>query len=147
MPVTTTELAVGLGRQKLWTLLNDPQALGGCVPGCEEVQVLGPDDSRWKVKLSVGIITRRIEARAHVTERNEPEKISLKLESLDGDITGAWSIVLTEVTPTLTKIRLTADMTARGAFEWVVNQVIQTQMGKLAKQFGERISAKASAMS
>jgi carbon monoxide dehydrogenase subunit G len=144
MPITTTEFSVKLPQGKLWVLLNNLDALGKCVPGCEQVEVLGPDDSRWKVKLSVGIISRRIDAKVHVTERAEPERISLKLESVEGDITGAWLVQMSEEGQDSTRVKLVADLNARGSFEWIINQIIKTQMGKLVSQFAECISAKSS---
>jgi carbon monoxide dehydrogenase subunit G len=146
MPLTTTEFLVRLPRGKLWGLLNDLNSLGKCIPGCEEVKVLGPDDSKWKVKLSVGIITRRIDANAHITERAEPEKISLKLQSVEGDITGTWQVQMSEEGQDSTRVKLTADLNARGTFEWVINQVIKTQMNKLVAQFAECISSKSAEM-
>jgi uncharacterized protein len=140
LPVTTTEFTVELPRAKMWEILNDPSRLGKCVPGCEEVQVLGPEDSRWKVKLNVGIISRRMEARAKVVERVEPSRMVIKIESVEGDITGSWKLDLSELHPGATKVNFVADMTARGSFEWVVNQMIKTQLSKMVSQFVACIS-------
>jgi carbon monoxide dehydrogenase subunit G len=140
MPVTTTEFSIRLGRDKLWELLNDLKSLGKCIPGCEAVEVLGPDDSKWKMKLNVGIVSRRIEAKAHVAERVKPETLTLNIQSTDGDLTGVWKLKLTEENPSLTNVSLTADITARGAFEWAINQIIKSQMSKMVSQFVDCIS-------
>lgn len=140
MPVNTTEFIVLLPRRVLWNLLNDFNALGKCVPGCEEVQVLSAQESRWKLKLSVGIVSKRIEARAQITERSNEERLVLKIDSIDGDISGTWQLNFAEETPSSTKVRLTTDMTARGSFEWVMNQIIKTQMAKMISQFVECVS-------
>ncbi|MDA4124652.1 MAG: SRPBCC domain-containing protein [Thaumarchaeota archaeon] len=140
MPTTNTEFSLGLPRDKLWEMLNDLKSLGKCIPGCEAVDVLGPDDSRWKMKLSVGIVSRRIEARAHVAERVKPESLVINLQSIDGDLTGVWKLQLSEENPTSTKVKLTAEITARGAFEWAVNQIIKSQMSKMVSQFVDCIS-------
>lgn len=140
MPVTKTEFTVAIPRKRLWLLLNDFKTLGKCVPGCEEVQVVSPEESKWKLKLSVGIISRRIEAKAQITERFGEERILLKIDSVGGDISGTWRLELAEQTPESTKVTLVADMTARGSFEWVMNQIIKTQLGKMVAQFADRIS-------
>lgn len=140
MPVTTTEFSLGLTRDKLWDLLNDHKSVGKCIPGCESVDVLGPDDSRWRMKLSVGIVSRRIEAKAHVAEKVKPESLVLNIQSIDGDLTAVWKLQLREESPTSTKVKLTADITARGAFEWAVNQIIKSQMSKMVSQFVACIS-------
>jgi len=140
LPVTTTEFTVGLPRASLWSLLNDFERLGGCVPGCEEVKVLGPDDSQWKLKLAVGIVSRRIDARARVLERVEPSTMVIRIDSLDGELSGSWKLSLSEIDHHSTRVALSADITARGAFEWVVNQIIRTQLSKMTNQFAACIS-------
>ena len=142
MPQTTTDFTIGIPRPKLWSIFSDLKTLGGCVPGCEDVQIVGPDDSRWKVKLSVGIITKRIDAKAHIAERVEPEKLVVKIESVDGDITGLWNLQLQEEGSGATKVRLIADMRATGSFEWVINQVIKSQIDKMTRQFADCITKK-----
>ena len=144
MPHTTAEFTIPLSRAKLWLLLNDLERLGKCVPGCEEVQVLSPVDSKWRVKINVGIISRKIQARAHIVERSEPDRILLKIDSGDGDITGAWRLNLSEEAPESTKVTLSADMRARGSFEWIVNQIINTQLSKMVLQFADCVGKSAS---
>jgi len=140
MPTTSTEFSLGLSRDKLWEMLNDLKSLGKCIPGCEEVEVLGPDDSKWRMKLSIGIVSRRIEAKAHVAERVKPENLVINLQSVDGDLVGVWKLQLIEENQTLTKVKLTADITAKGSFEWAVNQIIKSQMNKMVSQFVDCVS-------
>jgi carbon monoxide dehydrogenase subunit G len=140
VPTTTTEFSLGFSRDKLWDMLNDLERLGKCIPGCEAVEVLGPDDSRWKMKLTVGIVSRRIEAKAHVAERMKPESLVVNIQSIDGDLAGVWNLRLSEEGPTATKVKLTADITAKGAFEWAINQIIKSQMSKMVSQFVDCVS-------
>ena len=140
MPIATSEFSLALSRDKLWDLLNDLKSLGKCIPGCESVDVVGPDDSKWKLKLSVGIVSRRIVANAHIAERVQPESLVINIQSVEGDLTGLWKLQLSEEGPTSTKVKLTADITARGAFEWAINQIIKSQMSKMVSQFVDCVS-------
>ena len=121
--------------------------VGKCIPGCESVEVVNSEVSKWKVKVSAGIISKRIEVRAETVERVAPERMVLKIESTEGDITGSWKIELHEHVPHITKIVLVADITARGSFELFVNQIIKNQFSKMASQFAACISEKAQAVS
>jgi carbon monoxide dehydrogenase subunit G len=85
-------------------------------------------------------VSRRIVARAHVAERVKPENLLLNIQSIDGDLTGVWKLALAENGPNSTKIKLTADLNAKGAFEWAVNQIIKSQMSKMILQFADCIS-------
>ena len=147
MPVTTTEFIVKLKREKLWSVLNDLNTIGKCVPGCEEVQVLSPEYSRWKVKVTLGIVTRRIDARVYIIERSEPHAISIKIESVDANIVGRWRLDLSDQGEEGTRVTLTADLVARGGFEWVINQIMKTQLNKLVMRFADCISGKTTSTS
>lgn len=144
LPEITTQFSLAGNKTQLWSLLNNPQELGKCIPGCEEVQVIGPSESKWKVKMSVGMISRRILANARVIEKHEPDKLVIDLRSQEGDITGLFTILVDEENGSnACKINLTAKIDARGSFQWIVNQVIKTQLDKFTKQFVECISNKA----
>lgn len=146
-PVTTTEFIVPVARRKLWNLLNDLKAVGNCVTGCESVEILSPQNSKWRLKVSAGIISKRIDANAEIIERVEPERMVVKIESSDRDITGTWKLELIEQAADNTKVVFTADMNARGSFEWLVNQIIKNQFSKMANQFAACITEKAKAES
>ena len=139
----TTQFSVSGSKTQLWDILNNPQELGKCIPGCEEVQVIGPTESKWKVKMSVGMISRRILATARVIEKKEPDKLAIDLKSQEGDITGLFTILVEDdASSTSCKINLTAKIDARGSFQWIVNQVIKTPLEKFTKQFADCISNK-----
>ncbi len=78
--------------------------------------------------------------RAQITERLDEERILLKIESVEGDISRTWKVGLAEQSPESTKVTLTADKTARGSFEWVMNQIIRSQLGKMVSKFVDCIS-------
>jgi uncharacterized protein len=122
--------------------MNDPKKLGECVPGCEEVTVLSESDSRWKMKMSIGVISRRIDAKARVTRRVEPSNLDIVLESSDGDLKGKFLIALKAAGDQSTAVNFVADMDAKGSFQWVVNQVIKSQLDGFVEKFNDCISKK-----
>jgi uncharacterized protein len=138
----TREFQIRGSQQAVWDMMNDPKKLGECVPGCEEVIVLGDNESRWKMKMNIGVISRRIDAKARVTRRVEPENLDISLESSDGDLKGRFTINLKSAGPDVTSIAFTADMDARGSFQWVVNQVIKSQLDGFIDKFNQCISRK-----
>ena len=127
-----------------WKLLNDPQNLGTCIPGCQQVTIVSEAESRWKLKITVGVISRNIDAKARVTLREEPNKLALKVESVDGDINGEFQLSLRQHDERTTDVSFSASLDARGPFQWIVNQVIRGQMDKFTQQFADCVSAKLS---
>jgi uncharacterized protein len=138
--LVTRDFVVQGVRENLWKLLNDPNELGKCVPGCEEVSISGPDESRWKVKMSIGVISRRIIAKIKVTQRDEPSKLKLQIQSVEGDLSGEWTVELLPKPDSTTEVKFSASMKATGAFQWILNQIIKSEMDKMIRQFADCIS-------
>jgi uncharacterized protein len=123
-----------------WAFLNDPERVGKCLPGCQEVRVLGENRSYWKVKVSVGIVSRIIETEAITSVNQEKSQISFKIRSKTGDLEGNLKAALTPVEDK-TKIDLDFDVKAMGSFSWLVNQMVGRQSDKMAEQFAHCIEA------
>jgi carbon monoxide dehydrogenase subunit G len=126
--------------QKVWDLLNDTVELGKCVPGCEEASSLTAEEWRWKVKFNVGVVSRRIEAIARVTEKEPTKRLAIKLDSITGDFKAQLNLELNEASPSSTRMKFVANVAARGPFQMVVNQMIKGQLDKLVGEFAAAVS-------
>lgn len=129
--------------ETVWNLLNDPSELGKSVPGCEEVTVLSENEWKWKVKFNVGVISRRMEAIARVIERDPPRRLSIKLDSVEGDFRANLTLGL-ETAPPDTRVKFSANVDARGPFQMIINQMIKGQLDKLILEFVANVSKKLS---
>ena len=139
------ELVVTQPAEELWRRLNDPVLLGKCIPGCESVSVIDQDTSRWIVKMSVGVISRKIDAKAKIVERDHAQRaLVVKFNSADGDFTGIFRIRVRggdEVGAASCILDLDTEIEARGSFQWIVNQVIKSQLDKFSAEFTRCISS------
>ena len=142
MPVVSKDIIVLGSQQKVWNLLSDPVQLGNCIPGCEEVITINATDSKWKLKIVVGVIARRVETKVKVLQRKELETLVYRVDSTDGSITAQFKIDLKPDGTDSMTISFTANVEASGAFQWVVNQVIKTQLDKFIDQFTTCVSSK-----
>ncbi len=142
MPQISRDFEVKGSLSSVWKALNDPNVLGACVPGCEQVTVISDVESRWKVKISVGVIARRIDAKAKIIQRTEPNQLAIKIESVDGDINGEFRLDLSEKAQNSTQVKFVANLDAKGPFQWIVNQVIKNQLDGFVSRFANCISSK-----
>lgn len=141
MPLVEREFDVNASAKDVWELLNNPQELGKCVPGCGEVIVLSPTDWKWNVKLAFGVISRRVEARAHLIQIEPASKMALKVESMDGELSAQVGIEVHEKGAS-SRIKFSANVDARGSFQWVVNQIVKSQLDRLISEFAQNVSTK-----
>ena len=143
MPIVERELLIHAPVLEVWNLLNDPAQLSKCVPGCEEASPLGAGDEwKWKMKFNIGVISRHIEAIARVVEKEPTRKLGIKLDSVAGDFKAQLRLEFAENSSTSTQVKFTANVDARGPFQIVVNQIIKSQMDKLAEEFAANVSSK-----
>jgi len=139
LPETSREFLVQAGQKDVWNVISNPLRLSKCIPGCEKVTVLDEAQSLWKVKLSVGIVTRAIEARVKVTGKTEPSELNLQLNEKNGDFNAEFFIELLKENETKTRVKFKANIESSGSFAWVVNRIISTQMDKFVSDFVNRL--------
>ena len=140
MTAVTKTILISKPLGTIWAFLNDPERVGNCLPGCQEVRVLGQSRSYWKVKVSVGIISRIIEAEAVSNVSQEKNQISYKIRSKTGDLEGDLKAILTSVEDK-TQLDLNFDVKALGSFSWIINQMVGRQSDRMAEQFVHCIEA------
>ncbi len=66
---------VAAPRQKVWRFITNPDEMGPCIPGCETIEVTGPDTYTAGVKVKVGPIKVRFNLEVEVTEEVAPDVV------------------------------------------------------------------------
>ena len=79
MPEVAYTTAMQLPMATVWAFVSDMNNWAPFLTGYQKHEVLDATDSLWTLKGEVGILSRRVELRAHVTEWVEPEKVSFTL--------------------------------------------------------------------
>jgi 2-furoyl-CoA dehydrogenase large subunit len=92
------EVDIPAPRQQVWDALLSPESLKQIIPGCESVDVTGPDTYRARVRISIAGIGGTYDARIHIFDRLEPVRLRLsgKAESKLGFGEGEAYVTLTE---------------------------------------------------
>jgi 2-furoyl-CoA dehydrogenase large subunit len=92
------EIEISAPRQQVWDALLSPESLKHIIPGCESVEMTGPDTYRARVRISVGGIGGTYDAQIRISDRQEPERLRLsgKAESKLGFGEGEAYVTLGE---------------------------------------------------
>ena len=56
--------------ENIWQTLTDPDALCGCIPGCEKMESLGGDEYSATVSISMGPIRSKFDAKVKMVDRS-----------------------------------------------------------------------------
>lgn len=85
MPMTMSgSIHLLAARERIWAELNNPQRLQECIPGCDELLVVGRDAYRAKVKIKVGPISTRFTGKVAILGRDPPSGYRLSGEGEEG---------------------------------------------------------------
>lgn len=118
----------------VWALLNDPDVIASCLPGCEKLEPLGDDRYRANLSMAVAAISGQYSGTVALLDKRPPRSYRL---AVDGS--GKAGFVKGEATVTLTESTAAAsatDVTVQG----------EGQVGGLIARVGQRLLGSVSQM-
>lgn len=66
--------------QRMWSLLNDPEVLARCIPGCKAMTETAPDRFRIDLNLKVASVGGTMEGAVALTEKEPPAQCKIEVE-------------------------------------------------------------------
>jgi len=126
------EQNLSASRDSVWELFNDPDRLSRLIPGCEKLEVLGPDEYGGTINVGIAAVKGVYSGKLKLEDKRAPEhyKISLDGKGKQGFIKGAGTL----------------DLEAKGANETLVKYAGDVQIGGPLMQVGQRMIESASKM-
>jgi carbon monoxide dehydrogenase subunit G len=139
--------------EAVWVAITDPDIVGPCLPGCEEIEVLSPTKYSAQIKAQVGPIKVRFKVEVEVTEEDPPNRI---VSVTRGDEGGKASNVRADNILTLsstndggTLVAYSSDVTVTGRIAkfgfGVMKKKAQSIGREFADTFRERIAGEGTA--
>lgn len=119
---------------RVWTMLNDPDVIASCLPGCEKLEPLGDDRYRANLSMAVAAISGQYSGTVALLDKQPPRSYRLVVDG-----SGKAGFVKGEATVTLTESTATADATA-------VTVQGEGQVGGLMARVGQRLLGSVSQM-
>jgi carbon monoxide dehydrogenase subunit G len=140
----TGEHTFNAPRQKVWDLLLDPAVLKDSLPGCEKLDVVGPDEYTATMKIGVAMIRGTFTGKVKITDKNEPSSYSMSVEGSgpQGQVSGVGALELIDQGET-TLVRYKGDANIRGTLARVGARVVQPAAKMIVGQFFDRIEKNA----
>jgi carbon monoxide dehydrogenase subunit G len=131
------ERTVAAAQQRLWALLNDPQVLMHCIPGCNTVNAIGEDRYEMGLKLQVGSVSGSYLGTVALRDKREPEFFVLEVEGEGsiGFMKGSARFVLAPVDDASTTIKYEGSGEVGGVVAGVGQRVLSGVAKFLVGQF------------
>ncbi len=71
-------------REKVWQVLLDPKILAQCMPGCEELNEIGPDQYEANVKVGIAAVKGTYKAKISIKDKQPPSHYVLSGQGSGG---------------------------------------------------------------
>ncbi|MDB5822918.1 MAG: carbon monoxide dehydrogenase subunit [Herminiimonas sp.] len=124
-------------RTVVWDALNDPEVLQKCLPGCESVERVSPEEFRVLIAAAIGPLRARFKGTLRLTEANPPASCVMVFEGQGGAIgfgKGTSTVNLVE-TAEGTELSYTANAQVGGKLAQVGSRLIDNVARKMSDDF------------
>ena len=134
-------------RERVWELLNDPEVLMQCIPGCEEIALEGDDRFTATVVLKIGPVKAKFNGAVELQDKRFPESYRIAGEGkggIAGFAKGGADVHLSTAAGGTT-LTYRAHAQVGGKIAQLGSRLIKSTSAKLADQFFSKFTEIASA--
>ena len=126
------EQTLSAPRERVWTLLNDPQRLSRLIPGCEKLEVISPTEFGGTLNVGIAAVKGVYTGKLKLEEVRPPEhyKMAVDGKGKQGFMRGSGTL----------------DLVAKGTSQTVVTYGGDIQIGGPLVQVGQRMIDSAAKM-
>lgn len=129
--------------ERAYELLQDPDVLAKCIPGCEGLDRIAEDEYAMRMKIGIASISGRFDGKVRISERNPPVSFRMSVEGSgkigfmkgDGVITLAAADAVSNVT-------FDGDVQVGGTIANVGQRLIETTAKMIIKRFFDCLGQK-----
>jgi carbon monoxide dehydrogenase subunit G len=94
MPEVEYTTRMELPASAVWSFVSDMNNWAPFLTGYQKHEIVDETDSIWTLKGEVGILSRMVELRAHVTEWVAPQRVSFSLTGINESVDGGGSVLI-----------------------------------------------------
>jgi uncharacterized protein len=128
---------------KVWQALNDPEVLRHCIPGCEEVRQISPEEMHARVLLKLGPVRANFVGKVRLSDVRPLQGCTLNFEGSGGSAgfaKGSSVITLASV-PGGSQLDYTTQASVAGKLGQIGGRLIDASARQLADRFFEAFKA------
>jgi carbon monoxide dehydrogenase subunit G len=136
-------VTIAAPRERVWQALNDPEVLRQCIPGCEEVQQISPQEMHARVQLRMGPVRARFAGKVKMTDVRPQQGYTLNFEGSGGSAgfaRGSSVVTLISVGEG-TQLEYTAQASVAGKLGQIGGRLMDASAGQLAGKFFANLNA------
>lgn len=131
------EQIVPASRETVYDAMLDPETLKGALPGCENLEEIGPNEYLATMTIGVAMIKGKYDGKVKITDDTRPEGFTMHIEGKgpQGQVNGVGTIRFEEISENETKVIYDGDASVRGMLARIGSRVIQPVANKIVGGF------------
>ena len=136
---TVQTVVVDAAIGEVWTYVRDIRRWAGLMPGLQDCDVLGEDDSRWTLKVGVGGLVRTVKVQVHVDEWDGPGRARFSFKLTGDPVEGGGAYTASAKGPSATEIALQVQVRGSGPMAPMWEAMGRPLLPQLAKAFADQL--------
>jgi uncharacterized protein len=135
MKISGTSI-INAPRERLWQSLNDPAFLKLCLPGCESLETLGPDQYQATLTVGIAAVKGKYTGTVTLSEKEPPQRFTMQVQGKGpgGFMQGTGVLELAE-DPQGTKVTYQGDVQVGGPIASVGQRLLEGAAKMMVGQF------------
>jgi uncharacterized protein len=135
---------VALPPEKAYEVMQDPDVLTRCIPGCEGLEKIGADEYSMKMKMALAAFSGAFDGKVRITEQNPPTSFRMTVEGTGkiGFMRGGGVLTLAPHAEG-TEVTYDGDVAVGGTIAAVGQRMIDSTARMMIKRFFEKLAASA----
>ena len=123
-------------RERIWQLLNDPAFLKLCLPGCESMESIGPDQYQATLTVGIAAVKGKYTGTVALSEKESPQRFAMRVDGKGpgGFMQGTGVLELAD-DPQGTKVTYQGDVQVGGAIASVGQRLLDGAARMMVGQF------------
>jgi carbon monoxide dehydrogenase subunit G len=132
-------------QEKVYALLLDPEVLAGCIPGCEGLTAIGPDQYEATVKVGVGAVRGTYKGQVQVVDQQPPGSYRMVVQGRGGPgfIKGEARVTIAPISESECDVQVVGDGQVGGMIAGVAQRLLGGVATMMMNQFFECLRGKA----
>ena len=132
-------------QERVYALLQDPDMLAGCIPGCERLESVGPDQYEATVKVGVGAVRGTYKGEVRIVDQQAPEAYRMVVQGRGGPgfIKGEASVKIVPAGDAECDVQVVGDGQVGGMIAGVAQRLLGGVATMMMNQFFDCLRAKA----
>jgi carbon monoxide dehydrogenase subunit G len=115
---------------KVWPRIFDPQSLMSMIPGCQQLEQVGPDEYRGQIQVGVAAVSGTYDTYVRLLRRDPPHQCCFA-----GEVSGSTGTIKGEVSFTLKEVEQ-----SNSCIEYEAEGMITGALAKLSPRFVEGVA-------